>query len=117
MGGYRELRAWAEGIELALMVYQAVSRFPQTEQFELSRQLRCAAVSIPSNIAEGWGRRSRKAFAHHIDIALGSLCEVETQLVIAGRIGYLAPNELEPLTQRCALVNSLMRGLRKKLTA
>lgn len=80
---FRDLRVWVESIDLARAVYRLTARFPADERFGLSSQLRRAAVSVPSNIAEGSSRSSRKEFRHFIEIALGSLAEMETQLEIA----------------------------------
>ena len=75
---YRELMVWQKAIELVEAVYTATGSFPPQEVYGLTSQLRRAAVSVPSNIAEGQGRRSTAEFAHHLSIAYGSLCEIET---------------------------------------
>ena len=88
-GAYTELRAWKQGVDLVLEVYRATQNFPKTEQYGLTNQLRRAAVSVPSNIAEGKGRFSDREFALFLRHARGSLLELETQLLIAGQLGYL----------------------------
>jgi four helix bundle protein len=81
-GRFRKLRVWQEGVELARAVFTVTAAFPGEERFGLGAQLRRAAVSVPSNIAEGSVRRSRKEFGRYVEIALGSLAEVETQIEI-----------------------------------
>ena len=86
---FEKLVAWQKAKELTRCVYQLIASFPQHEQYALSSQIRRAVISIPSNIAEGAGRRSEAEFAHFLDIALGSAYELETQLIIAHRRKYL----------------------------
>ena len=86
---YRELEIWQLSMDLAEDIYNVLKAFPREELYGLSDQLRRAAVSIPSNIAEGFGRDSNNDFAHFISIAKGSLFEVSTQLELASRLGYL----------------------------
>ena len=112
---YRELGAWQRAMEIVLMVYDITSEFPGDERYELRSQLRRAAVSMPSNVAEGWGRGNQKVFSHHIDIALGSLCEVETQLLIAERLGYVEDKQRMRVQRQCIAVNSALRHLKKSL--
>src|SRR6187401_1440650 len=89
---YRELKVWQHSIELSASIYQLTSGFPKEELYGLTSQMRRAAVSIPSNIAEGHSRESTKEYLHHLSFALGSLAELETQLVIAERLKYVSPN-------------------------
>ena len=84
---YEDLRVWQEGISLCEAVYRLTQSFPETERFGLASQLRRAAVSVPSNIAEGWGRGSRADYVRFLRIARGSLYEVRTQLIISQRVG------------------------------
>lgn len=85
---YKELIVWQKGIELVELVYILTKQFPKDEQFGLISQLRRAVISIPSNIAEGFGRQSEKDYKHFYKIAYGSALEVETQLLIAKRLNY-----------------------------
>jgi four helix bundle protein len=94
-GAYTELRAWKLGVDLVLEVYRATQNFPKAELYGLTNQIRRAAVSVPSNIAEGKGRFSDREFALFLRHARGSLLEVETQLLIAGRLGYLTTAETD----------------------
>ena len=82
---YEDLEVWKRGIEFALRTYDIVSHFPMEERFELSSQMRRAAVSIPSNVAEGHARRKPKPYLNHVHISLGSLAELVTCLIIARR--------------------------------
>ena len=83
MAGYRDLKVWELGVELAREVYRVTGDFPKDELYGLTNQLRRAAVSIPSNIAEGHARKTQKELSRYLNIAKGSLAELETQLIIA----------------------------------
>jgi four helix bundle protein len=89
MRNFRELQVWNQGIELAVRGYDLVSRLPVEEKYGLKSQITRALVSIPSNIAEGCSRKSDKDFARFLEISLGSAYEIETDLVIVEKIGYL----------------------------
>ncbi|MBN1361601.1 MAG: four helix bundle protein [Sedimentisphaerales bacterium] len=91
---HKDLGIWQQGIDLVDHVYQATKAFPKDEEYGLKSQMRRAAVSYPSNIAEGAARSSRNEYIRFAYIALGSLSELETQLVIAGRLKYLQPTAL-----------------------
>jgi four helix bundle protein len=104
MHNFRELRVWKEGIEIAKQVYLLSAIFPKDEKFGLTSQIRRAAVSIPSNIAEGAGRGSNKEFAHFLNIALGSAYELETQLILTQEFGFISNVELAPLLEKLILL-------------
>jgi four helix bundle protein len=89
MRPHQKLEAWAKGIELVIAIYKNSEHFPKEERYGLTSQIRRAAVSIPANIAEGAGRHSRKEFAHFLSNSQGSASELETELIIANRLGYL----------------------------
>jgi four helix bundle protein len=112
---YRDLRAWQHAMQLAESVYAASRRFPVEERSGLTLQLRRAAVSVPANIAEGWGRGMRKEYAHFLRIARGSLCEAETQLLLAHRFGFLDDEAIRTLLQQAdgtsRLISNLIRAL------
>ena len=91
---YRDLEVWKQAMELCETVYGIVRMFPADERYALGDQLRRAVVSIPSNIAEGNGRDSRSEYARFLSIARGSLFEVQTQLELASRLGYVNPAEV-----------------------
>jgi four helix bundle protein len=105
---YRELRIWQEAVKLALAVYRATVVFPKHELYGLTSQMRRAAVSIPSNIAEGKGHRSDGDFGRFLFHARGSLLELQTQILIAQGLEYLTEDEAAKLTQT---TDDLGRGL------
>jgi four helix bundle protein len=108
------LEAWRRGIGFVRSVYEVTEGFPDAEKFGLTSQLRRAAVSVPSNIAEGAGRDSRKEFLRFLAQARGSLCEVETQLLIAWELSYVRDLEdlFEDMNELFALVGGLINSLR-----
>ena len=115
--GHRELRVWQDAMALVRNVYSVTKRFPLDEQFGLSSQSRRAAVSVPSNIAEGAARTSKREFAQFLSVARGSLAEVETQVLIAQDLGYLARSDDSILDAVSGLVRSIsavMRSLERK---
>lgn len=113
---YQELVAWQKAMDLVGIVYQASRGFPREEMFALTSQVRRAATSVPSNIAEGQARNSTKEFLHHLSIAQGSLAEVETQMLIAERLDYVKKPVLEPLMSLSSEVGRLMHGLSNALS-
>ena len=112
---YRELVAWQKAMDLAEAVYTLSRGFPREELFGLTSQLRRAAISDPSNIAEGQGRGSTKEFVQFLRIANGSLQEAETQLILGHRFGYVPAADLDALLARCAEVARVNNGLIRKL--
>ncbi len=90
MRPHQKLDAWGKSVDLVVEVYKATERFPKEEKYSLTSQIRRAAVSVPANIAEGAGRYSQKEFAHFLSNAQGSASELETELIIAHRLGYLS---------------------------
>jgi four helix bundle protein len=112
---FRELLVWQKGIALAKEVYSLTQHFPGDEKFGLVSQLRRAAVSVPSNIAEGQARRSSAEFAQFISISLGSLAEIETQLVIVSELRIVAADKIEPLIIRVHELQKMLHSLRSKL--
>jgi len=108
---YKDLVAWQKSMDLVTATYRASSRFPKDELFGLTSQLRRAAVSIPSNIAEGQGRLSEKEFRYFLGQARGSLMEVETQLQIAQNLGYLELADTEAILKNCGEVGRILNGL------
>jgi four helix bundle protein len=112
---YRELVAWQKAMDLVQAIYEITRQFPRDEQFGLINQIRRASVSVPSNIAEGQGRRMRKQFALFLRIAMGSVQEIETQLLIAERLGYVTCAELLPVQERTQEVSRRVSGLLKAI--
>ena len=112
---YRDLLVWQRGMDLAVDVYRLTRLFPPDELYGLTSQVRRSSVSVPSNVAEGQGRGIGAEFAHHLRIAQGSLQEVETQLLLAERLGYLRQADLMPVMDLAGEVGRLNRGLQKTL--
>jgi len=112
---YRDLDVWKLSIELVKEVYQITQKFPASEIYGLTSQIRRAAISIPSNIAEGQGRNSPKEFRQFLAIALGSMAELETQLIIATEIGYVNTGELDHLLSRIDTIRKMAKSLSKSL--
>jgi four helix bundle protein len=108
---YRELIAWQKAIDLVTAVYEQTSTFPDSERFGLTSQLRRAAVSVPSNIAEGQGRASTGEFNQFLGHARGSLLEIETQVFIAQNLGFLKADCGKGLLLKCAEVGRILNGL------
>lgn len=116
MRNFRKLDIWNNGIEIVKQVYKISGKLPPEERFGLRSQITRAAVSIPSNIAEGCSRNSEIEFKRYLEIAIGSLFEVETQLVIAKELGFIKPDELkfifELLETEAKMINSPIRKIK-----
>lgn len=105
---FRDLRVWQAGMDLVEAIYRISQGFPNHEQYGLTSQMRRAAVSIPSNIAEGHARQYTKEYLYHLSVAQASLAELETQLEISARLGYIQPKPKETvLTQITSLARQL----------
>lgn len=112
---HHDLIAWQVSVDLVKMLYQATEAFPPKEAFGLTSQIRRSAVSVPSNIAEGAARATKKEFAYFLTIARGSLSEIDTQLTIAKSLGYI--NDDRELQEALDRVFGLIGGLLKSLKA
>lgn len=116
---FRELEVWQVAMELVTMIYQHTTQFPPAERYGLTSQLRRAAVSVPSNIAEGHGRRSTKEFLNHLSMARGSLMEIQTQVEIATRLKLVQAETGQQLTETAIrvaqMINALMNALERRL--
>src|SRR5579864_7466864 len=108
---YKDLIAWQKGMELVTMIYDATDRFPPHEQFGLVSQLRRAAVSVPSNIAEGKAHYSNRDFVRFLRHARGSLAEIETQVLIAQQRKYLNTETATNLSQKIDELGRILSGL------
>jgi four helix bundle protein len=115
ISSFKELRVWQEAMNLVELVYQVTKLYPKEEMFGLSSQTRRAAVSIPANIAEGYGRGTRKDYLHFLTIANGSLLELETHLLIAQRL-YLPSETMQPTLNQLQTVGKILTALRKSLS-
>lgn len=112
---HEDLDVWRVAMELAEHCYRLTAQFPQSELYGLTSQLRRAAVSIPSNIAEGFGRDQRGSFVQFLRIAQGSCREMETQLKLAIRLGLATTEDASSTTDRCLRVSKMLRALIRKL--
>ena len=113
---HKKLDAWKLSMDLVIDVYQATSKFPGGERYSLTDQIRRAASSIPSNIAEGAARQTKKEFANYLHMAQGSLSELDTQLELAKRLGYLDEEAWKPLDARMERIDKMISGLIRHLT-
>lgn len=111
MTSYHDLLVWQKAIDLVVDCYRLTGLFPRTETYGLASQLQRAAVSVPSNIAEGAGRGHTREFIRHLGIARGSLFEAETQVIIAHRLGYAGRETTDPLLDSVAEVGRMLHGL------
>jgi four helix bundle protein len=112
---YTDLIAWQKAMSLVEDVYLASRVLPAAERFGLTAQMRRAAVSIPANIAEGEGRRTDGAFGNHLSIAHGSIRELETHVMLAGRLTFFADDVVQSLLEQSAEVGRLVTGLSNSL--
>ena len=114
-GTYRDLRVWQKAMALAASAHRLTESFPKQELYGLALQIRRAAVSVPSNIAEGKGRRGDRDFQHFLFIARGSLLELETQILLARELGYVSEETtntlLEQTSDVCRSLNALINSL------
>lgn len=111
---YEDLIAWQKSYAVTLLVYRLTTAFPADERFALTQQMRRAAVSVPSNIAEGFGRHTRPDYLRFLDMAMGSLFELQTQLRLAHDLGYCsAPNMVQDIAEVERILAGLIRSLRK----
>ena len=113
---YKDLLIWKKGIDIVVLVYQLISDLPKDEIYALSSEIKRSAVSIPSNIAEGYGRHSTQSYIQFIKIARGSLCELETQLLIAEKLNFIKSVDLysdimKQITEESKMINSFINKL------
>ena len=113
--GFKDLVAWQKGMELAQRVYQVSEAFPARERLGLTAQVRRSAVSVPSNVAEGYGRRSRGDYVRFLHVADGSCNEVETQLLLAQRLGFAKDGALDEAVALAREEQRILRGLIRAL--
>ncbi len=118
MKSYRELDVWKRSMDMVVAIYELTTDFPSREKYGLVSQMQRAAVSIPANIAEGYGRIHRGDYVHHLSIASGSLAELETHITIAVRLGFIERETAMPIwnmTQNVGkMLSRLIRSLQRK---
>lgn len=110
-----DLDVWKFAIEFVTEIYKLTNHFPQSEIYGLSSQMRRSAVSIPSNIAEGAARNSKKEFSHFLSIALGSIAEIETQLIISNNLNYIDSVTLTETITKLSSIRKMTFGLKRSL--
>lgn len=115
MNNYKDLKLWQKSVDLAVKIYQTTASFPKEEVYGLTIQIKRSAVSIPSNIAEGAGRNSKKDFNNFLGISTGSSCERETQLIIASRVGFLEGSLLHALQNEITEIQKMNWALKRSL--
>ena len=114
---YKDLLIWQKGMALAKLVYQVTQKFPSEERYGLTSQLRRAAVSVPSNIAEGQARRGTNEFLQFLSIAEGSLAELETQLLLSTELAYCKPADVESPLKEIDELQKMIGALKRKLAS
>jgi four helix bundle protein len=112
---YRDLEAWQVGMQLVENVYKLTRALPREELYGLTAQLRRAAISIPSNVAEGQQQESTKTYLRHLSVALGSEAEVQTQLELVVRLELFAPDRVAPVLKLASRAGQILRGLKRSL--
>ena len=112
---YKELKVWQKSYQLCLEIYGINARFPKDEKYSLTSQIRRAVVSIPSNIAEGYGRKTTADYIRSLYIAYGSNCELETQMMLSGDLGYIDRDRLEVILGEINEVESMLKALIRSL--
>ena len=112
---HKDLLVWQRSMDLVETVYRLTAQFPSSEQWGLVSQMRRAAISVPSNIAEGYGRQATGEYRHYISIGLGSLLELETQILLAIRLKYLQPGVADPVLKEIEELSRMLATLVSKL--
>lgn len=115
MKGYKDLMVWEKSIDLVVNLYKITGKFPKEELYVLTSQIRSAAISIPSNIAEGYSLKNRKEDTRFLELAFGSASELETQLLIADRLGYLSSSDFDELNNLLIEVLKMLNAMSTKL--
>ncbi|MEN6320234.1 MAG: four helix bundle protein [Syntrophaceae bacterium] len=112
---YKDLKVWQKSYQLCLDIYKLTKGFPKEELYGLTSQIRRAAVSVPSNIAEGYGRKTTPEYLRSLYIAYGSNCELETQILLTGDLGYCKPEQLKYVQDNMGEVERMLKALIKSL--
>ncbi|MEA3279580.1 MAG: four helix bundle protein [Thermodesulfobacteriota bacterium] len=112
---YKELKVWQKSYKLCLEIYRITAKFPKEERYGLTSQIRRSVVSIPSNIAEGYGRKTTPEYIRFLYIAYGSNCELETQILLSGDLDYIKTGKLKILREGIGEVERMLKALIKSL--
>jgi len=112
---HEKLLVWQKAMELVTEIYEISQKFPKEEMYGLTSQMRRSAVSVPSNIAEGKGRHTNPDFSHFLINARGSLLELETQVQIAGNLGFIKKTKVDELKEKTTEIGKMLNGLIKAL--
>lgn len=115
LNNYKELKVWRKSYRLCLEIYKHTKEFPNEERYGLTSQLRRSAVSIPSNIAEGYGRKTTADYIRSLYIAYGSVCELETQIILSGDLNYVNEGNLSKIKDGISEVERMLKALIKSL--
>ena len=114
---YKELIVWQKSMDMTVMLYPLLKKLPKVETYALSDQMRRAAISIPSNIAEGYGRNTKKEYLQFLYIANGSVCELETQLILCVRVNYFTETEIQPIMSLLSEIGKIIITITKKINS
>jgi four helix bundle protein len=114
---HKKLQLWSKAIDLVVKIYEVTKQYPREEEFGLKSQLRRAAVSVPSNISEGLTRRTKKDKLHFLNMAQSSLSEIDAQVEISARLGFLARQTESEINEDLSLVERLLSGLIRSIAA
>ena len=112
---YKDLEVWRKSVDLVSHTYILTKKFPHEEIYGLTSQIRRACISVPANIAEGWGRRSTKMYIHALRISRGSLLELETEILIAHNLNYLVDSDYIEIIEKITEINKMLNSLISKL--
>jgi four helix bundle protein len=112
---HKRLEVWNKSVDLCVEIYRLSEMFPKTEMYGLSNQMRRAAVSVPSNIAEGAARQTKKEFMNFLHISQGSLSELDTQVIIANRLNYVTDQSYQKTCEKIETISKMITGLIKSL--
>jgi len=112
---YRDLEVWQKAMDLVVASYRLTNLFPKSETYGLSSQIQRSAASVPANIAEGHGREHLGDYLHHLSIANGSLMELETHILVAGRLNYVGREEVDRMLSQTGEVGRMLAGLIRSL--
>jgi len=115
MHNFKNLHIWKKAMNLTMDIYSISSQFPKEELFTLTAQMRRASISIPSNIAEGCGRGTDKQLAYFLEVAIGSICELETQIYLSYRLEYIAKERLNEMVEKMSELRKMIFGFKNNL--